>query len=158
MSFGGPEGIANPLPKGNAGGRIDMINAIGEHPWGKLEGDIRTSAHVLFVILTFRESRKKERLGSPRPSGKEDGGCSVSPLRPRGGYGRKRALLFVPVGPPGIADFPGAEGNVEFLRLLEYVPKVKVSLNVDKEAHTHSVRLEGVVQEWLDPNVRLQLG
>ena len=158
MSSGGPEGIANPLPKGNAGGRKDMINAIGEHPWGKLEGDIRPSAHVLFVVLTFGKGRKKERLSCPRPSGKEDGGSSVCALCPRGGDGRKRALLLVPMAPPGIADFPWAEGNVEFLRLLEYVPKVKVSLNADKEAHTHSVRLEGVDQEWNDTNVRLQLG
>ena len=158
MSFGSPEGIANTLPKGNAGGRIDMINAIGEHPWGKLEGDIRPSAHVLFVVLTFGKGRKKERLSCPRPSGKEDGGSSVCALCPRGGDGRKRALLFVLMAPPGIADFPGAEGNVKFLRLLEYVPKVKVSLNVDKEAHTNGVRFEWVVQEWLNTNVRLQLG
>ena len=135
-----------------------MVSAIRENPMGLLKSDFGPSAHVGVIALALRESRQLEGFCRPRPSGEEDGCGSVGTLRPWSSDDRESVLLLIPVGPPGVADFPGARSHFDFLRLLEDVAVVQVGIDVHKEAHTHSMWLEGVVQKRFHTNVGMQIG
>ena len=157
MGFGSPEGVAQPLPEGDVRCRIDVVCAIGEDSRRQLERNLGASAHEGLVALAIREGRQQVRLSRPRPSGKENGRSSVGALRPRGSDGREPVLLPVPVGPPGVVDLPGARHHINFLRLLQNMTIVELSLDVHNEAHASSVWLERMVEERLHTNVGVQV-